>query len=323
MTPQRAQRARPALAAGEVDDHVDAAGAAPVAGLAVEPDDLVDEVVPGDVDDLVGPQRLELCELVRGAAAGGYVGAPQLAELHRARPDAAAGVEHKHLLPGLDLAPRHHHAVGGAIGHGQRRRGLEADAIGPGDELMGGDAGELGEAAGDGLPHHAALFPVDGVDHDPVARLPPPHLRPHLDDLAGHVAAADHRQRHLDPRHAAQGEDVEMIERHGADSHQHLARRHLGIGKVLVDDLLEPTVLVDDSGFHGRRFPVASPGVLGCRGAARAAPAAQNGRAAGSRGAQSLANPDHYARAPAALGGPEPRERRARSSAHGGEDVST
>ena len=77
------------------------------------------------------------------------------------------------------------------------------------------------------------------------------HAGADLGNLAGHVEADDHRQRHLDAGHALHGEHVVIVERGGAHADHHMAfggLRH----RVVSDHLqfVQPAVLPQHQRLH-------------------------------------------------------------------------
>src|SRR5437867_3409376 len=209
---EAAQRRMPGVPAGEVDHHVDAAFVAPPLRLAVFLDRPFRPVGLGVVDHLVGAHLLQAEELLIARRAGDDMRAEEPGEDHAACPDAAGGAEHDHALALLDGLVRDQHAVRGAVGDRQRRRLLEAHARRHRDELIGSDQAVFRHAAVEHLAHQAFLL-VDRIAQHAVASLPTGNAGPDLGDLARHVEADDHRQRHLDAGHATHGEHVVIVER--------------------------------------------------------------------------------------------------------------
>jgi hypothetical protein len=138
-------------------------------------------------------------------------------------------------LAGFDGAMRDQHAVRGAVGDRQRRGVFEAHAVRHRHQLLGGDAAIFRHAAVEHFAHQAFLF-VDRVDQHAVAGLPALDAGAHFGDLARHVEPDDHRQRHLDARHAAHGEHVVIVERRRAHANDHLAVARLR-RRVIGDDV--------------------------------------------------------------------------------------
>ena len=167
------------------------------------------------------------------------------------------------------MALGQHHAVGRAVGHRQRGGLLEADAVGDADELRRAHAAALREPAVHGLAHQAAADPIDRVDEDAVADRPAGDVGAERVDLARDVEAHDHRHRDVDARHAPPREDVVIVERRGADAHDHLARSRHRVGEVLLEDQpLGAAVLVDDRRSH-RDSPFSVAGAPPARASAR------------------------------------------------------
>jgi len=65
-----------------------------------------------------------------------------------------------------------------------------------------------------------------------VAHLPAGNAGTRRGDLAGDIETHDGRHWDLDPRHAAAGEDVVVIQRGGADPHHHITRAGRRVGEV-------------------------------------------------------------------------------------------
>jgi hypothetical protein len=139
----------------------------------------------------------------------------------------------------------------GAVGDRQRGSLLEADARGHGDELVGRDQAIFRHAAVEHLAHQAFGL-VERVDQDTLADLPAGDAGSDLGDLARHVEADHHRQRHLDARHAAHREHVVIVERRRPHADHHVARDGGGERMVGHDlELVEPAVLAQNERFHG------------------------------------------------------------------------
>ncbi len=145
-----------------------------------------------------------------------------------------------HAVALLDGLVGDQHAVRGAVGDRQRSRVLEAHAVRHRDKLVGGDQAVFRHAAVEHLAHQAFLL-VERIDQHAVAGLPLRHARADLGDLAGHVEADDHRQRHLDAGHAFDGEHVVVVERRGAHADDHVAFGRLR-DRVVADDLKSSSV---------------------------------------------------------------------------------
>jgi hypothetical protein len=109
----------------------------------------------------------------------------------------------------------------------------------------------LRHAAVQHLAHQAFLL-VERVDQHAVADRPAGDTGTDLGDLARHVEADHHRQRHLDPGHAAHREHVVVVERGRPHPDDHVPLDRSGDGMVAHDlQLFEPTVLAQKEGFHG------------------------------------------------------------------------
>src|SRR6516164_7732333 len=97
---------------------------------------------------------------------------------------------------------------------------------------MRAQAAIFGKPAMHRLAGQPALDPVDRIAEHAVADLPAGNTGTGYSDLPGDSEPQDGRYRDLDPRHAAAGEDVVVIERGGADPHQDVARAGHRIGEV-------------------------------------------------------------------------------------------
>ena len=71
-----------------------------------------------------------------------------------------------------------------------------------------------------------------------------------LDRLAGDIRAGDHGKGRLQPGNAPEDHGVEAVEGHGADAQQCLRRPGLGIGDILVAQIVEGTVFVKYCRLH-------------------------------------------------------------------------
>ena len=83
-----------------------------------------------------------------------------------------------------------------------------------------------------GLAGQPALDPVDRVAEHPVAELPARDAGADRSDLAGNVEPHDRRHRDPDPRHAAAGEHVVVVERRGANPQHHVALARHRVGEI-------------------------------------------------------------------------------------------
>ena len=204
---------------------------------------------------MVGAERFEPGELFVARGAGDDLGAEHLRQQHAAGADAARGAQHQHFVAGFHGAVRDQHAVRGAVGDRQRRGIFEADAGRHRHQLVGGDAAIFRHAAVEHLAHQAFLL-VDRVDQHAVAGFPASHAGADLGDLARHVEPDDHRQRHLDARHAAHGEDVVIVERRRTHADDHFAVAGLR-RRVIGDDveIVEAAVAAENQGFHRSCIP--------------------------------------------------------------------
>src|SRR5262245_22475450 len=93
-----AQRRQPRVAAGEVDDDVDATVVGATLRLAVFLDRPLRPVGLGVVDDLVSAHRLQGAQLLVAGGARDHLGAQHLGEQHAAGADAARRAQHQHAV---------------------------------------------------------------------------------------------------------------------------------------------------------------------------------------------------------------------------------
>ena len=70
------------------------------------------------------------------------------------------------------------------------------------------------------------------------------------DNLPGHIAARNMRQRNRNPRQPATLPEIQMIQRAGAHAHQHFAGRGHRIGDLLVAQNLGAAVGVETNRVH-------------------------------------------------------------------------
>ena len=235
------QARRPGFPAGKVDHDV-----APLLAGG-EPGGLR-EILFRVIDDAIGAQGRQALAFLRRAGRGDHRRSGHFAELEAGHSDAAARSQHQHGLARREPSPRIEHAVRGAVGDGDRRRGLEGQIVGQANQVPGGHDDEFGKPARDLLAHHAAVgLRVHG--HALTGR-PAFDSRPERIDRAGHVAAGDERHRHREPRHPPPHENVEMVEPAGLHRHADLARTRFGVGPVAVDDVLDRALSFDDRRFQ-------------------------------------------------------------------------
>ena len=178
--------------------------------------------------------------------------AGQLRELHATGSDPARGAEYENLLARLDLAAGDHHPVGRAVGDRQRRRRCVGHVVGQADQLRGLHPDLLGETAVHRLAEELAELAIDRIDHHAVAHVPARHLGAKRGDLAGDVDAHDQGHAELDAGHAAQREQVVIVERAGLDPQHHVGRAGHGIGPVHLEaDVVDIAVAANDLRLHG------------------------------------------------------------------------
>ena len=247
---QALERRHPGIAAGEVDDHVDAAFIASALRLAVLFDRPFGEVDLLVVDHVVGADLGQACQLVGTAGAGDHLGTEHLGQDHAAGADPAGGAQHQHAVALFHGLVGHQHAVRGAVGHRQGGGVGEGHAGRHADQLVGGHQAIFGHAAIEHLAHQAFCL-VERVDQHAVALVPAGYAGAHFDDLARHVEADHHRQRHLDARHALDSEYIVIVERRGADPDDHMPlphHRHRMVAYVF--KILQAAVLAQNQGFH-------------------------------------------------------------------------
>ena len=91
-----------------------------------------------------------------------------------------------------------------------------------------------------------------GIEDDALADLQAGHSVAQCLDHSGPVGAEDARLRH--GRQSLANPDVEMVQRRGAEAHEHLARSSLRIGCLLEHEHLGPAVLVDSHRPHRGRL---------------------------------------------------------------------
>ena len=88
------------------------------------------------------------------------------------------------------------------------------------------------------------------MTRSPIFQRPAIDLGAELDDLAGDIGAGDHGQRRLQPGNAPEDHGVEAVEGHRAHAQQHLRRAGLGIGDILVAQIVEGPVFVKYCRLH-------------------------------------------------------------------------
>src|SRR5271165_954756 len=118
-----------------------------------------------------------------------------------------------------------------------------------------------------------ALDPVDRVAEHAVADLPAGNIGTRCGDLAGDIETHDGRHRDLDPRHAAPGKNVVVIERGGTDPHHHVARARRRIGEVRLVAQSTRAMLAQYHSLHRKprraipcRCPIENSACTGFRG---------------------------------------------------------
>jgi hypothetical protein len=109
---------------------------------------------------------------------------------------------------------------------------FEADAVGDAHELMRAQPAILGQPAMHGFTGEATLDPVDRIAEHALAQLPSTHAGADRGDLAGDIEPHDRRHRNPDPRHAAPGEHIVIIERGGAHPQHNIALARHRIGEI-------------------------------------------------------------------------------------------
>src|SRR5439155_5716681 len=243
MRLERANGRIPGLAAGEIDADVHAL-------LAADAPCLAREIVRAVVDGAVGAELLEPSAFRVGTGAGDDAAAMSFHHLHRCGTDAAAGAEHKHEIVGLHVAVGEQHAESGAV---IRRDACRLDEGEPrverNDEVVR-HAAIFRHAALHFLSHHA--FVGERVHQTAVAHLPSRDIGANRRDFARDIAARYPGHRDRQARHAATHENVEIIEPARLDPDQQIAGTYLRIGKIAVDDVFYPALLLDHSCFHAR-----------------------------------------------------------------------
>jgi len=180
------------------------------------------------------PRALQPGPLLLRACGRDHRRAGELGELHAAHPDAARGAEDQHLLARRNPPVGEHHAARRAVGAGQRRGRFKADAVGDRDELMRLEAAILGQSAMHGLAGQPALDPVYRVAEHAVPHLPSRDAGADRCDLAGDVETHDGRHRDPDPRHAAAGENVVLVERRGTHAQYDITVAGARVGKPIL-----------------------------------------------------------------------------------------
>ena len=101
-----------------------------------------------------------------------------------------------------------------------------------------------------------------GVDGHPIAHLHVLDGGADLGDVARDVTAAPERHGQLQAGQTLAHEEIEMVEGGGFDAHQHVAVAGLGIGDVLVLELVDAAVLVEREGLHAGRLSPLEVGAL-------------------------------------------------------------
>src|SRR5262245_17516034 len=245
-----AQRRRPGVAAGEVDDHVHAALVGAPLRFAVFLDRPFREVGVLVVDDVVRAQLFQARDLVGAARARDDLGSQHFRQQHAPGADPAARAQHEHLVAALDGLVRDQHAVGRTVGDRQRGGVLERDGVRHADQLVLRDQAFFSEPAVHHLAHQS-LLAVQRIHQHPVAALPAVHAAAGLENLARHVQPDDHRHGDLDARHAAHGKNVVIVERSRLDPDHHVVVGHDRVRKILYQlQLIQPAVLFQDNGSH-------------------------------------------------------------------------
>ena len=102
--------------------------------------------------------------------------------------------------------------MGRAVGHWERRGLLEGHRSRHTQQLLGSNAAILRHATVEHFTHEPLLW-IDGVDEHAITWSPTAHAWSKLDNFSSHIESDNHRQWHLNARHAAHREDVVIVER--------------------------------------------------------------------------------------------------------------
>src|ERR1017187_9698964 len=223
--------------------HVDAA-------LAGDLADLGGNVLLVVIDRVVGAEFARFGEFALAAGGGDDAALQELGDLYGGGADAAGGREHQDVLAGLELGARHEHVPGGE----KHQRGgggtLEAHVVGDLDGAILRRGEQFGIAAVDGVAEHGeaaaevvvareALLALAATlsrgQEDAPARLDALAELASGDNLARDIAAQDVRHGELHARDAGADEEVQMIQRAGADADENLVGSDRWLRQVLVD----------------------------------------------------------------------------------------
>jgi hypothetical protein len=203
----------------------------------------------------VGAEPAGALELRVARRGDDHARAEHLGDRERRGRDAAADAPCEHPLALAQARPRHEHPVGRRKDEREGGRLLEAQAVGDGVDVRRRDGDQLRVRAVPVLPDHvdAPVARLDpGVDDDALAGLESRHaLAERLDD-AGSVGAEDARLG--DGRQALADPDVEMVQRRGAETDEHLALTCDRIRRLLEHQHLGAAVLVDPNRAHRGRL---------------------------------------------------------------------
>src|SRR3954468_4379752 len=216
-----AQRRLGEVAADGIVDYVHAAAL----GEALQP---VPEGLGRVVERKVGPVPPGKLQLVGRGRAGDDTRAHEPAEFDGRQADAPGRAEHGQGLAGLQPRAVLERMERGAVGDGEPRRLLVADARGDAHQALG--------ARDHSLPARAPAQMGD----DALALRPAAHAPPKRRDHAGTLRPRRERKRGLVLVTALDDERVEEIERGRAHLNHHLAGAGPGLRQVLDDEGLRP-----------------------------------------------------------------------------------
>ena len=217
---------------GEIHRHV-ARPRTVDARLAV---DLLDRVQKGPlavVRDVSRRRARSGARAWHGCSANASTSAPTMrASCTQATPTPPLAPSTMTRSPALTCPAGDHHPIRGAVCERQRRGLLETDPAGMSisiDSWTATNSARPPSTVSPSMPTRSAPRMTGSIKHaraEPVRR-PPPAERL---DRARDIGTRDHRQPDPHARHAAAGEDVVKIHRGRRHTHQHLARRGVGIG---------------------------------------------------------------------------------------------
>ena len=207
------------------------------------------------VDDRLGADLLRLAQLGIAARSGDDAGADGVGDLYREAADTAAGGHHQHRFPRPHAGAVDQHLIGRQACGGQRSGLIEGTGL---REVKGA------------LRRRQRVFRVAAGaagDH-PVAGHEALDLRADFRHLAGDVAPQNLRRCDTGAVRPLPHENVQAVQRRGADADQHVVRPRPRRGQIPVGQHLRRPRLFDINGFHDARLPSqsAKTGTRWCHG---------------------------------------------------------